>query len=347
MRQRFRRHILLAGLALVVGAGISVPARAQATGAFARIGFDSRGIALGNAVVADASGHTSPYYNPALAPMLTGQHFGLSAAYLRLDRQLQSIQFGAPLRPRAGIALGLVHAGVSKIDGRDNSGFHTGNLSTDEFAMFMAFGIKLADDVSAGLTLQLFRSDLLPQVDAVNTVGLDAGLLWQAAPAITVGLVVEDLLAKYEWDTSAAFGSGGKTTTDNFPRRFKAGVSYAPPGARIRVNGEAEFGVQSMESRSSTVELLSGIPFEVSDSETVFRTNAQVRIGAEYALSSEFSVLAGIDRMGDDLVDGAVPTAGFRVAQPLGNLQLRAGYAFLLEPAATGAMHMLTLRVFL
>lgn len=347
MMQQLDRALLLSALVLAVFAATTTGASAQATGAFTRVGFDSRGISLGNAVVADVSGHTSPYYNPALAPMLTGQHFGLSAAYMRHDRQLQSIQFGAPLRPRAGIALGLVHAGVSKIDGRDNSGFHTGNLSTDEFAMFMAFGIKLAEDVSAGLSLQLFRSDLLPQVDAVNTVGLDAGVLWQVAEALTLGLVVEDLLAKYEWDTSAAFGSGGKTTTDNFPRRLKIGVSVAPVGARLRVNGEAEFGLQSMESRSSSVELLSGIPFEILDSETVMRTNAQFRVGAEYALSNEFSVSAGIDRIGDDLLGASVPTAGFRVFQPLGNLRIRAGYAFLLEPAATGAMHMLTLRIFL
>ncbi len=287
------------------------------------------------------------YYNPALAPDLTGQHFGLSAAYLRMDRQLQSVQFGAPLRPRAGVAIGFVHAGVSKIDGRDNSGFHTENLSTDEFAFFMAFGLRMSERVSVGMSLQLFRSDLYAQVEPVNSVGLDVGIVAKATDHVSVGLVIEDLLAKFDWDTSGAFGGAGKTTVDHFPRRLRLGASLQHPAGRLRVNGEYEVMLETLEARSSNVELVGVGPIQSSTAETLYRTSGRFRVGAEYAVTDIFGIMAGLDRVGSDLVDDVSPTAGFTVLQDLGNLTVRAGYAVVLEPLATGAMHMLTMRVFL
>lgn len=342
------KFVRIAALALVTCASM-VPssAHAQSTAAYTRVGFDARGIAMGNALVADLSGHASPYYNPALAPDLTGQHFGLSAAYLRLDRQLQSVQFGAPLRPRAGVAIGFVHAGVSKIDGRDNSGFHTENLSTDEFAFFMAFGLRMSDRVSIGMALQLFRSDLYAQVDPVNSVGLDAGIVARATDYLSVGLVIEDLLAKFDWDTSGALGGAGKTTVDHFPRRVRLGASFQHPAGRLRVNGEYEVMLETLESRSTNVELVGIGPVQATSAETLYRASGRFRVGAEYSVTDIFGVMAGLDRVGADLVDDVSPTAGFTVLQDLGNLTVRAGYAVVLEPLATGAMHMLTMRVFL
>jgi len=339
---RYARWCLAAFLGL-----LPVCAGAQSTAAFTRMGFESRGMAMGNALVADVSGHTSPYYNPALAPELTAQHIGFSAAYLRLDRQLQSVALGSPLQPRAGLAVGLLHAGVSNIDGRDNSGFHTGTLSTDEFAFFMAFGLRLTERASAGIALQLFRADLHDLVDPVNSVGLDFGVAVRATDRLTVGAVVEDLLAKYDWDTSSLPGGGGKTTRDQFARRARLGASAADGAGRLRINAEVEFMLESLEVRSTFVELSSGIPIERTESETIRRLSSQFRFGAEYYPSSVFAILAGVDRLGSDALTGAAPTAGFLVEQPFGSLVVRAAYAFVLEPSATGSAHVLTLRVFL
>lgn len=338
------KYLVIAFIAAIAG---PLSSAAQSTGAFSRLGFEARGMAMGNALVADASGHTSPYYNPALAPELTGQHLGFSAALMRLDRQLQSVQVGAPLAPRAGVAVGLIHAGVSKIDGRDNSGFHTKNLSTDEFALFMAFGLKFNERIAGGITLQLFRSDLLAEVDAVTSVGVDFGLMVQMTDRLSLGAVVEDLLAKYDWDTSGAFGAGGKTTTDLFPRRVRLGGSYGNPGGQLRVNAELEVAIESLEKRSTEVELVNGIPTQSTTTDLVRRTSSQVRVGAEYYLSSVFAVQGGLDRLGSEAFAGMTPTAGFLLEQPLGNLLVRAGYAFVLEPSATGSVHVLTLRLFL
>ena len=110
-------------------------ADAQNAGVFSRMGFGARGVAMSNALVADASGDTSPYYNPALAPFISGQNFAASTAFMTLDRTLQFLEFATPLRPRAGVAGGLIHASVSNIDGRDGSGY--------DFLVGMPAGVDL------------------------------------------------------------------------------------------------------------------------------------------------------------------------------------------------------------
>ena len=92
-----------------------------------------------------------PLLQPALAPYLTDQSLGISAALLTQDRQLQFIELRTPLKPLAGIAAGLIHAGVSKIDQRDLSGYHTGMLSTNEYAFFAAFGLRVGQFTSIGI----------------------------------------------------------------------------------------------------------------------------------------------------------------------------------------------------
>ena len=132
----------LVGLLIVACLPTASSALAQSAGAFARMGFGARGLAMGNAVIADVSGYASPYYNPALAPFIISQNLELSAAAMTQDRQMQFVQLSTPLRPRAGLAVGLIHAGVRNIDGRDGSGYHTGTYSTDEYAFVLALACK-------------------------------------------------------------------------------------------------------------------------------------------------------------------------------------------------------------
>lgn len=336
---------LLALLSLL--AALCVPAvHGQAAGAFARMGFGARGIAMSNALVADVGGDASPYYNPALAPFATGQNVEATAALLSLDRDLQFLQFATPLRPHAGIAVGLIHAGVSNIDGRDASGYHTGDLATDEFAFFLAFGTRIGERLTGGIGLQLFRADYYEGLPAVNSIGLDVGLTARITDALSVGLAVDDLLARYSWDTSGLYGNQGKTTSDVFPTRIRLGGSYTLLDGRASVVAEYESRVSSGEHRSSAVIDQNGVPIEITETERLRLHASRFRLGGEYRLAESFAVRAGVDRLGDDLA-GATPSAGFMVEQPIGTLVARAEYAFMLEPYAVGAMHFITLRVFL
>lgn len=342
----FRMTCRLLCLSLLAVLG-TAEVQAQAAGMFSRLGFGARGIAMSNALVADAFGDASPYYNPALAPFTSRQHLEASAAFLSFDRELQFLQFAAPLRPRAGIAAGLIHAGVGDIDGRDLSGYHTDTYSTDEFAFFLAFGTRIGARASVGVGLQLFRSDYVALLDPAMTIGIDLGLTVRLTEALRLGLAVDDLLARYTWDTSALYDDSGTSATDAFPVRLRIGGAYRLMEGRAQIVAEYESRVRTAELRTARIDLIGGLPRPVAQTQDLRLHDARLRLGAEVRLAEPFALRAGIDRIGDGAVDAAMPSAGFMVEQAVGRLLARAEYTVVRQPYGTGAMHLLALRLFL
>ncbi len=335
--------LLLAAVTLLP----SLNARGQSAGAFSRMGFGARGIALGNALVADVSGSASPYYNPALAPFTSGQNLQVSVALLSFDRTLQFLQLAAPLQQRAGFAVGLIHAAVSNIDGRDAGGFHTADLSIDEYAGFLVFGIRLGGRVTGGIGLQMFRSDLSEGLKAVNSIGLDVGFTVKISEKTYLGLVLDDLLARYTWDTSGLNGSGGKTTTDRFPLRMRIGLMRSFLEERLRLFAEYESRVSVLEHVSSSVGFLGDEPVQFTDRTRLTFQENRFRFGAEYQILEQISVRGGLEQLGADALEGVRPATGFMIEQTVGMLKARFEYAFALESQASGMMHLLSLRLFL
>ena len=342
MWQSARILVSCLSLAFLVG-----QMQAQSAGVMTRMGLGARGLAVGNALAGDASGHASPYYNPALAPYTARQNLGFSAALLSQDRQLQSIELGTPLRPRAGIAAGLIHAGVSKIDERDISGYHVGFASTNEYAFFLAFGLRVHTRASLGVGIQLFRNDLYPGVSPARSIGFDVGMVFQLMRSLHVGVVADDLLARYTWDTSTLSGSGGGSTSDSFPRRLRIGAHWQSTNGQVRLFGEYESQIARREISRRNVALLGFSAQEVFDTEALTLHTPRLRLGAEYQPVSMLALRAGFGRLEEVANGGPRPSAGFMVEQSLGLLLTRAAYTVVLEPWALGTMHMLTIRVFL
>ncbi len=323
----------------------AAPASAQYAGSYARLGFGARGIAMGGGLVGDVFSGASPYYNPALAPRIERQGLDAAAGFLSLDRSLQYLQFAFPLPPRAGAAVGIVRAGVENIDGRDNSGYHTDDLSTQEYAIFAAFGARLSQRVSGGLGLRFYHADLFDGVDPVVSLSLSLGLAAQVSENLAFGLAVNDLLARYQWDTSDAFGDGGKQTTDRFPVRFQFGGAYRLAGGRGTITAEVESQVASAERRTERVSEIGGVPTIFRTSDKLRLSEARFRLGGEYWLVQPFGIRAGVDRLGADGFEGASPAVGFAVRQPLGEIAARIDYTAVLEPYGLGVMHLVAVHL--
>jgi hypothetical protein len=327
------------------GAGLSAHGQDVAAGAFSRLGFNARGVALGNALVGTASSDVSPYYNPALLSSATGQRVSGSAALLAYDRQLQSLEFTTPLGPTAGAGLGLIHAGVSGIDGRNAAGDHTETLSTDEFALSLAFGNRFGERLSAGVSFTLYQSDVLPEADPVRGFGLGLGLAYRVSSQVKLAARVTDLLAKYEWDTSSL---NGESRTDRFPVRVLVGGSYTLLDGRVELLGELE---SRFVGRDRTVVdrviPTSGGPRQETRTESVLLHGLRGRVGASYRPIDILALRVGLDRAGVDGVDGLRPSAGFGLRQQVGELDVRLGYAVALEPYVRTAMHLGTIDIFL
>lgn len=318
-------------LALLAAAG-AAPAQAQEAGAFARLGFGARGIALGNALVADVSGRASPFYNPALAPFASRQHLSAAVGLLSFDREVQYLHFATPIRPRAGLAVGLTHAATNDVDGRDNSGYHTETFSVDEYAFFLAFGTRFSERVAAGLALRLYRTDLADLVDAQRSLGVGLGLTARLSRRLHLGLAVSDLLARYAWNTSDLYGTSGRTVTDRFPVRLRLGLSYARLRGRLRLLAEAEGRLTARQAATGAAETTA---------------RSRFRVGGTYAPLDVLRLHAGLDRLGARPAESARPSAGFSLDPSLGQLKGRVSYAFVYEAGAATTMHVVALLLFL
>ncbi|MBT3449065.1 MAG: PorV/PorQ family protein [Bacteroidetes Order II. Incertae sedis bacterium] len=333
-------------IALLVLFLVGFQAQAQYAGSFSRIGFGARGISMGNALAADIFQETSPYYNPAHTPLASGQHLEASVAALSFDRSLQFLQVGAPLQQRAGFSIGLIHSSVSNIDGRDNSGFHTSDLSVDEYAGFLAFGLKLSGRISAGINLQMFRTDLYEGLTPARSVGIDLGLIGRITKNWAVGIVLDDLLARYSWDSSD-LGSGGRSTTDNFPRRIRLGVTTQQLKSTLILSAEIESRFTSVKSFTRETRLFGDSPAEVVNETNLVLGESRFRFGAEYLMMEQVAFRAGVEQLGSAMLDSVRPSAGFRVDQMVGELRLRLEYAFALEAQAGGKIHLASLKLYL
>jgi hypothetical protein len=320
-------------------------AMAQSAGEFSRIGFGARGIALGNALAADAMGPASPYYNPALAPFAKQQSLDISIAALSFDRSLQFIQLASPMQ-KAGIAFGLIHSSVGKIDGRDNSGFHTRDLSIDEYQGFLAFGIRFTDKFSGGLDFQLFRTDLFDTLEPAVSIAIDIGWNYRVSETLSLAFVVDDLLGRYTWKTGGVNGGEGKTTTDYFPTRLRLGVAKSLSNGALLIVGEIESRTLKVESVSSRVDVFDSRPVEGTNRDSLTLHEIRARIGAEYFLVPQFVLRAGLEQLGSEILSGFRPSAGFMVSQDVGSLKSRFEYTFAREVEASGSMHVFALLLF-
>ena len=341
---------LLAALAVLS----APPAAAQGAAPFSRMGMGARSLALPSQV-ADLSGYASPYLNPALAPFQPSQGVEFSAGLLSFDREWQAVQVGSPLQPRSGFAGGVLHGGVSNIDGRDASGrpidapTADGTYSADEYAFFVAFGTRLSDAVSAGLGLRLYRTELLQDVRPPTAIGVSAGLTARPSDRIALGLAVDDLFARYEYNEDD--GAFAASATDYFPVRVRGGGAYGlgsrGDGApRATVSAEVELAVQRAESVGPGGAVVSGTDVAERTATLDYRLADVVgRVGAEVWLTDGFAARAGLDRVGAGEAGELRPGAGFGLEQRFGELDARIDYTAVLEPFGTGVMHMATVRL--
>ena len=287
-------------------------------GASTRMGFGARGVGMGNAMSAVVTGDVVTYYNPALAPWTMQRQAAVTYGVLSLDRTLNFVNFTTPLRPSAGISIGIINAGVSNIDGRDADGRQTGPMKTSENEVFLGFANKFSGGITVGLNIKLLWYQLYTDV-ASTTVGIDAGILMPPAKNLTVSFTVRDIGSKYKWDTSTLYGQQGKTSEDKFPMLYTVGSAYILPDTIATVSAE----------------------LELSNQKTFMG-----RFGAEVPLVPELTLRGGVDRI--DLREkgnGVSPAVGFTAQKELAGWAPAVNYAYVFEPFSPKGIHLVSLSV--
>ncbi|MCW9095097.1 MAG: hypothetical protein OQJ74_04560 [Ignavibacteriaceae bacterium] len=299
-------------------------------GAFSRIGFGARGIGLGNAVSSITEGQLVSYYNPAITPFQESNSFQAGYSFLSLDRSLNFLSFTRKFdfysskdtiaetrKPRttAGLSIGVINSGVGKIDGRDNNGLPTGELSTSENQFFMGLAARVSEKLSLGVSVKFYYYKLYEEISS-NSLGFDVGALYRVNENFNVSLVVADINSKYKWDTSPIYQQEGIVSEDKFPNLRKVGVSY----------------------RNKEIGILGAIEFENSNAETNI-----LRAGVEYNIYDQFYIRAGLDQFNLSNTDWPIkPVLGFSYFQALSNFVVGVDYAFQIEQYSSSDRHIVS-----
>jgi len=299
-------------------------------GAFSRIGFGARGIGMGNAMSSITEGELVSYYNPAITPFQENNSVQAGYSFLSLDRSLNflsitrrfdfysskdTIAENRKPRTTAGLSIGVINAGVGNIDGRDNNGLSTGELSTSENQFFLGLAAKISDKISLGVSIKFYYYSLYEEINTTG-LGFDFGALYRINDNFNVAVVVADINSKYKWDTSPVYEQEGIISEDKFPNLRKLGVSY----------------------RNKELGLLGAVEFENSSANTNI-----LRAGVEYNIYDQFFIRGGIDQFDVSNTDWSVkPALGFSFFYPLDNFVVGVDYAFQIEQYSSADRHIVS-----
>lgn len=321
--------ILLSSIAVAQPKFIDVNTK---PGAFSRMGFGARGIGMGNTMSAVTDGNLVSYYNPALSPFQENNSFQTGYSFLSLNRSLNFLSFTRkfdfysskdtsinkkPSRT-AGISAGIINSGVSGIDGRDNNGLPTGELSTSENQFFLSVANRFSEKFSIGISVKFYYYKLYEKITS-SGLGIDLGALYKINNNWNVSLMISDLNSKYEWDTSPIYDQQGLTTTDNFPLLKKIGVSY----------------------NNLELKLITAIEFENSNAGTNI-----IRLGAEYNIYEGLFLRCGVDQFNLNNIEAAFkPSLGFSYAKSFGEFILSVDYAFMIEQYSSSDRHIIGVNI--
>ncbi|MDD3557801.1 MAG: hypothetical protein PHW27_04435 [Melioribacteraceae bacterium] len=296
-------------------------------GAFSRMGFGARGIGMGNALSSVRTGNLSAYYNPALSVFQEGNNFQTGYSFLSLDHSLNFLNFTKRFefgkknensKPAsvAGMSAGIMNSGVSDIDGRDNQGIHTENLSTSENQFYLAVANRFSEKLALGLNIKFYYYKLYEEITS-TAIGFDLGVVYSYNSNLAFSFVLTDINSKYKWDTTPVYEQAGTNSTDTFPLLKKIGASYY----------------------FDDVKLLTALEYENSNAGTNY-----LRGGIEYEVFENLFIRSGFDKLDFSNFDvPAIPSFGFSYFYTSSSVIIGAEYAFAIEPYSSSDRHIIGL----
>lgn len=295
-------------------------------GAFSRMGFGARGIGFGNGLSALTDGNLVAYYNPAASVFQSGNSFQTGYSLLSLNRTLNFLSFTRRFeffsikdttsdnylrnsfkKPSsiAGLSAGIINSGVSKIDGRDNNGLKTKELSTSENLFFISVANKFSERLALGLSVKFYYYKLYEKITTTG-VGFDIGAIYKLTDNLNLSIMFADLNSKYKWDSGPVYGHNGLTTENKFPLLKKLGIFYKNSEYKFIIVGE-------LESSNAGTDI--------------------IKLGSEYNIIQNFYIRAGVDQLNLSNSDWPVrPSFGFSYSHKINDYIVGFDYAFMIEP---------------
>jgi len=284
-------------------------------GAHMKLSVEARPTAMGGAYIGISDDAAGQLYNPAGVVGAAERTFSSAYRAMTLDRSMGYISFLMPTRKESALRISWQFVGSGSVDIRNRNGRNMGiSMSSNEhifaitfakqFLPFLGLGTKLNYYLKGGGTVN-FDEGVLNSLNSTS-IGINLGALLYVDSLfeygtmegrlindIKIGLVVENLAARYNWSSNDNVGLVA-APEDVFPIIAGAGLSFRTFQRNLLV----AFDLEKVEKR-----------------------DVQVKFGGEYKYDNRFALRTGFD-------DG-IFTAGLGYKFDLGeNNFLEFDYAF-------------------
>lgn len=199
-----------------------------ASNLFLRSGLSTRVSGMGETFTAIADDENALYYNPAGLANITQGAVGLNHTQWFEDIRMDNLVFGYNFDRKLGIGFSVSHMWMPALQGKDNFGNATGDISVSSSILNLGLGYKVHSSFYVGLGIKYFQDNLAEFT--ASGLALDAGIyMYTFVPGLTFGLAVQNMGGDIQYDASR----------EKLPLLYRAGFAYnlSRTGLRIAVDG--------------------------------------------------------------------------------------------------------------
>jgi hypothetical protein len=189
-------------------------------------GVGARALAMGSAFTAVADNSDAPYWNPAGLSQIKRNELTTMQTKLSTDADHYYISYVTPFMG-GGLGISWIQVGMGSITQTSNTtdAFNDvqnlGIFSYYSNAYLLAYGARIADNLSFGITAKYLTSDMpgLVSVEGADAYGYSVtpGLLYRVSEKISIGVKVDELVNYQKWGTGLE---------ERAPSTTRVGLSY-------------------------------------------------------------------------------------------------------------------------
>jgi len=159
-----------------------------------KMGVSGRGMAMGDAMSAAATGAAATYYNPAGLPRMDGASAQIMVMHKEWiqDTRTEFLGSSVLLGEESAIGIGLSTTTVSDIEIRTRPGESEGTFTAREYALGLSYAQAFGERLRAGVTARFLYQKIF--VDEASGVSADIGAQYMTPlEHLTVGAVLANL----------------------------------------------------------------------------------------------------------------------------------------------------------
>lgn len=184
---------------------------------YLHFGVGARALGMGGAFTAVADDGTCAYWNPAGLTKLRSLEITSTYALLSVGRSLNFVSCALPLGFLGTPSVSWINSGYSGVKGFTGENTAATDVKNSNNAFIFSYGFSPSREASVGISAKMLLSELSDKSGL--GMGIDAGVLLNPIPVLSVGLTLQDIASVISWNTDSK-------AVDTVPMNILGGVSY-------------------------------------------------------------------------------------------------------------------------